>query len=234
MSFTHEMLFGYYPYLAGTVFLLGSILRYDKEQYSWRAGSSQMLHSKGFRMASNCFHIGILMLFGGHLVGLLTPHSAYTAIGLTTSAKQMIAMTAGGIFGSICFVGLTMLIHRRFTNPRVKATSSTSDNAILILLYVQLILGLISIFLSLEHMDGTVMVQLAEWAQHVVTWRGGAAEYIVDVHWVFKAHLFLGMTMFLVFPFTRLVHVWSAPVWYITRSYQVVRRKNSRVKSTNF
>lgn len=227
-SLLDVILFSYYPYIAGTVFLLGSLVRYDREQYTWKTGSSQMLRKKNFRLASNLFHIGILALFGGHFVGLLTPHFVYDAMGLAASTKQIIAMTAGGIFGTACFIGLTMLLVRRLGDQRIRATSSDSDIAILLLLYVQLILGLFTIVVSTGHPDGEVMLQLAEWAQHVVTWRFGAATYIADVHWIYKAHLFLGLSMFLIFPFTRLVHIWSAPVFYIKRSYQVVRKKTSR------
>jgi nitrate reductase gamma subunit len=99
------------------------------------------------------------------------------------------------------------------------------DIAILLLIYAQLILGLSSIFVSLHHLDGSEMLLLAEWAQRIVTLRGGAAELIADVHPIFKLHILLGMTIFLVFPFSRLVHIWSAPVSYVWRPYQVVRRR---------
>lgn len=225
MSYANEFFFGIYPYLALTVFLVGSLIRFDREQYTWRSGSSQLLRRRSLVVGSNLFHVGILMLFAGHFVGLLTPHEVYHAMGLEASTKQAIAMTAGGIFGVICFIGMTMLLHRRLTDARVRATSSTSDIFILLLLYVQLILGLLTIPASAGHMDGSVMMQLAGWAQHIVTFQPGAAALIADVHWIYKAHIFVGLTMFLVFPFTRLVHIWSAPIWYLGRSYQVMRRR---------
>ncbi len=226
MSFFNELLFGLYPYLAGSVFLLGSLVRFDLNQYTWRAGSSQLLHGgRRFVLANALFHVGILLLFFGHLVGLLMPPELYHAFGLSTTAKQLMAMIAGGIFGSMCFIGMTLLVRRRLFEPRVRATSSRMDIFILLLLYVQLILGLITIPISAGHMDGSVMLLLAEWAQRIVTFRGGAAELVSNVHWVYKLHLFLGLTMFLVFPFTRLVHIWSAPVWYLGRRYQVVRAR---------
>jgi len=225
MSYFNELLFGIYPYLAGAVFLIGSWIRFDRDQYSWRAGSSQMLNSKGFRIANNLFHIGILLLFFGHLVGLLTPPAVYHAFGLSTETKQLMAMGFGGLFGIMCFIGMTFLVVRRLTNPRVRATSSGSDIFILLLIYVQLILGLVSIFVSAFHLDGSQMLLLADWAQRIVTFRGGAAAVIADVNWIYKLHIFLGLTMFLVFPFTRLVHIWSAPIWYLGRSYQIVRQR---------
>jgi nitrate reductase gamma subunit len=228
MSYINELLFSVYPYMAGAVFLLGSLGRFDCNQYTWRSGSTQMLGNKGMRLAGNLFHIGILLLFVGHFVGLLMPHSWYPYFGLTASSKQIMAVVAGGIFGTVTFVGLTMLLYRRMTNPRIRNTSAGSDIFIIWLLYAQLILGMISLPISWSHSDGSTMLLLSDWAQRIVTFQGGAAEAVANVHIVFKLHLFLGMTMFLVFPFTRLVHIWSAPVWYLGRAYQIVRVKKAR------
>ena len=221
----NQFLFGIYPYIAMTVFLLGSIFRYDRDQYTWKASSSQMLSTKGMRVGSNLFHVGIILLFFGHLMGLLTPHGLYHHF-ISVEAKQMVAMTAGGIFGTLCFIGMVILIHRRLTNPRVRATTKFSDIFILLLLFVQLVLGLLTIPASAQHPDGSSMIALANWAQHIVTFRSGAADFIVHEALIFKLHIFLGLTMFLVFPFTRLVHVWSAPAKYLFRKgYQVVRKR---------
>lgn len=225
MNYFNDLFFGIYPYLAGSVFLIGSWVRFDRDQYSWKAGSSQILSNKEFRKANNLFHIGILLLFFGHLVGLLTPTSLYHTIGLSTQNKQILAMSMGSIFGVICFIGMTALVKRRLTNPRVRATSNTSDIFILLLIYVQLILGLMSIFVSAFHMDGEQMLLLAQWAQQIVTFNGDAANALITVNWLYKLHIFVGLTMFLVFPFTRLVHIWSAPIWYLGRRYQIVRKK---------
>lgn len=221
----HRFLFEIYPYICLSVFLIGSWIRFDREQYSWRSGSSQMLRARQLRWGSNLFHIGILAIFAGHFVGLLTPHEIYTALGLTIEAKQMVAIVAGGVFGIVCWIGLTILLHRRLTDPRIRVTSSTMDILVLILLWAQLTLGIVTIPYSLEHSDGSVMLRLSEWVQHVVTLRGGDYELVADLAWPYRAHLVLGMTLFLIFPFSRLVHIWSAPFGYLFRSYQVVRRR---------
>jgi nitrate reductase gamma subunit len=218
-------LFGVYPYIALSVFFIGSVIRFDRDQYTWRSGSSQLLRRRLLFVGSNCFHIGVLAIFGGHLVGLLTPHEVYTAMGLSVEAKQLMAMIIGGLFGGLCFIGMTLLIYRRLVDPRIRATSSAMDIAILLILYAQLTLGLSSIFVSAQHLDGSEMLLLADWAQHIVTLRGGAADLLAAVHPIFKLHIVLGMTIFLLFPFSRLVHIWSAPVGYIGRSYQIVRRR---------
>jgi nitrate reductase gamma subunit len=224
-EYLNEFLFGIYPYIVLTVMIVGTILRYDRDQYSWKADSSQLLRSKDMRVGNNLFHVGIILLFFGHLVGLLTPESVYHLV-MTAAFKQKMAMTAGGIFGTLCFIGMTMLLKRRLFDERIRATSKTSDIVILLVLYIQLILGLITIPYSAQHPDGSSMIALANWAQHIVTFRSGAAEFILEEAWVFKAHLFLGMTIVLMFPFTRLVHVLSAPVKYLFRTgYQIVRKR---------
>jgi nitrate reductase gamma subunit len=224
-EFINQFLFGIYPYIAITIMVVGSVYRYDRDLYTWKADSSQLLRAKGMRVGSNLFHIGIILLFFGHLVGLLMPESIYHLV-MSAQTKQLMAMIAGGIFGSICFVGLTILIRRRLFDPRIRATSKPTDIAVLLILYVQLILGLITIPYSAQHLDGSSMVALGNWAQHIVTLRSGAADFVLAEAWVFKVHLFLGLTIFLLFPFTRLVHMLSAPLKYLTRKgYQVVRKR---------
>ncbi len=229
MNYLDQFAFQLYPYIALAVFFIGSWARFDRAMYTWRTGSSQLLSSRGMRIGSNLFHVGILAVLDGHLVGLLTPHWIYEVF-ITAPQKQLLAMVVGGVFGAMCLVGLIILLVRRLTNPRVRATGTLGDTLILIALLLQLLLGLYSIVLSTHHMDGTVMIALAEWAQHIVTFRWGAASYVVGVSWVYKAHIFLGMTLFLIAPFTRLVHVWSIPVSYLWRPYQVVRKRQAALR----
>lgn len=226
-DFLVQFAFGIYPYICLSVFLLGSLVRFDREQYSWRSGSSQMLRNRQLRWGSNLFHVGILLLFFGHAAGLLTPHGIYTLF-VSVEQKQLMAMVAGGVFGTVCFIGLSLLIHRRLTDPRIRATSSSMDIAIVLLIWAQLVLGLISIYYSGQHADGGVMLVLADYCQRLVTFRGVDPVALSELSWVYQAHLVLGFTLFLVFPFSRLVHVWSAPVSYVFRPYQVVRRRFSR------
>ena len=227
MSYVHDFLFGIYPYIALAVFLIGSLVRFDREQYTWKSDSSQLLRRGQLRLGSNLFHIGILALFLGHLVGLLMPKELYHAFGFTSAQKQMLAIVAGAIFGTMCLVGLILLVHRRLSEPRIRATSSRMDIFILLWILATLSIGLASIFVSLGHRDGSVMVLLGQWAQSIVTFRAGAAEFLISVHWLYKLHLFFGMTLFVLFPFSRLVHVWSGfgAVGYLFRAYQVVRSR---------
>jgi nitrate reductase gamma subunit len=221
----NRILFGIYPYVAISIFLVGSLARFEREQYTWRSGSSQLLRRNLLRVGSNCFHIGVLFILFGHFFGLLTPPALYHAFGLTTEAKQVLAMVSGGVAGAVAIFGLSLLLYRRLNDARIRATSSAMDIAILVLLFAQLALGLISIHASAQHLDGSEMLKLAGWAQGLATLRPDAADLLADVDIIFKLHILLGLTIFLVFPFSRLVHIWSAPVGYVGRRYQVVRRR---------
>lgn len=226
----NTLLFGIYPYVCLVVFFIGSWMRFDRDQYTWKTDSSQLLRKGSLRWGSNLFHIGVLFLFFGHTVGMLTPHFLYEGF-ISAGHKQLMAMVTGGIAGLLAFIGVTLLLVRRLGDPRIRATSKTSDIVLLWLLWIQLALGLATIPLSAQHLDGGMMMLLAEWAQRIVTFRSGAVELLAGAGWVFKAHMFLGMTLFLIFPFTRLVHVWSgfATLAYLRRPYQVVRARRMNV-----
>ena len=225
----NQFLFGYYPYVCLAVFFLGSLMRFDREQYTWKSDSSQFLRHGQLRWASNLFHIGVLGIFGGHLTGFLTPVAVWHAIGVSLPEKQMTAMVAGGVFGTMCAIGLAMLLARRLSDPRIRATGTPMDLLILLLLLVQAVLGLAGIPLSAQHPDGSVMLKFMLWAQRIVTFRGEAASLVADVSIVFKLHMVLGLTLFLVFPFTRLVHIWSgfASAFYLFRPYQLMRSRGT-------
>lgn len=227
MSFDLDyFLFQVFPYMALCVLFLGSIIRFDRDPYGWRSKSSQLLRKKQFAIGSKLMHIGILIVLAGHVVGLLTPIQIFDFFGISHGFKQVMAMVVGGLAGLVCLVGLVILLHRRLYDPRIRATSSYADFAVLWLLFSQLCLGLLTIPVSMQHLDGHEMVKFMNWAQHIVTFRPGAADFVRDVSLVFKLHLTLGMFILLVFPFTRLVHVWSAPIFYLfRRQYQIVRRR---------
>lgn len=226
----HNFLYGIYPYIALTVFLLGSWLRFDREQYTWKSDSSQLLSKANMRLGSNLFHVGIIAIFFGHAVGLLTPHSVFKALGVSDMAHQMIAIWAGTIFGGMCLVGGVILWLRRMLNARVSAASRGSDKFILTWLLITLLIGLSTIPVSISHANHGnpgVMIALAEWVQSIVYLHPDPS-LLNGVDTIFKVHLFFGMTVFLVFPFTRMVHVWSAPFGYVGRPYQIVRSKRYR------
>ena len=226
MSSLHAFLFEVYPYVCFTVFLAGSLIRFDQNQYSWKSDSSQLLRAGSLRWGSNLFHGGILFLFFGHMVGLFTPHAVY-GVFMSAATKQMLAVYAGGAAGLVCFVGLSLLIHRRVFDARSRHTSHPTDIAVLVVLWLQLVLGLVTLPYSMQHTDGSVMLVLADWAQRIVTLRPVDSSALAGLAWPYLAHVVLGMTIFLLFPFSRLVHAWSgfAAVSYLLRPYQVVRSR---------
>ena len=228
MSNLHFFFFAIYPYICLAIFFFGSLVRFDREQYTWKSDSSQLLYDGQLRLGNILFHVGVLAVFGGHFVGLLTPLWVWHALGVSHAAKQLLAMTAGGIFGTMALVGLLILIKRRFTIDRININSTWRDKLLLVWILVTLLLGLSTICVSAGHIDGHEMTLLMQWAQHIVTFRGvEAAGFITDAHILFKLHMFMGMTFFLIFPFTRMVHVWSgfASVFYVFRPWQLVRRR---------
>jgi nitrate reductase gamma subunit len=232
MNYLDTLLFGIYPYICLAVFLIGSLLRYDRDQYTWKSDSSQMLRTGRLRWGSNLFHVGVLFLLFGHFFGMLTPHALYESF-ISAGTKQVVAMASGGTAATLAFIGLTMLLCRRLGDARIRANSKTSDIVLLVLLWLQLVLGLGTIPLSAQHLDGSMMLKLAGWAQHIVTFQPGAAALVEEASWVFKAHMVLGMSLFLIFPFTRLVHVWSgfASLAYVLRPWQVVRDRRLNLPS---
>ncbi|BDW97292.1 MULTISPECIES: respiratory nitrate reductase subunit gamma [Thalassospira] len=225
----HNFLFGIYPYIALSVLIIGSIARYERDPFTWKTSSSQLLRRRQLMMGSVLFHVGVLVIFFGHLIGLLTPIWIFDALGISHGAKQTLAVVAGGIAGVMALIGGLMLFHRRMTDPRIRKTSSFADIGILALLLAQLVLGIGTIFVSLEHLDGHEMTKFMSWAQGIFTFQSDAASHIADVAWIFKLHLVLGLTIFLVFPFTRLVHMLSVPVRYFMRpGYQIVRSRRTK------
>ena len=228
-SYANFVLFGVYPYVALAILAIGSIIRYDREPYTWRSGSSQLLRRRQLVWGSVLFHVGVLAIFAGHLVGLLTPIWIFDAIGISHGAKQLLAVGLGGIAGVMALIGGALLIHRRLFDSRIRRTSSVTDILILLLLYAQLILGMISIRASLGHLDGEEMLRFMGWAQGIFTFRPESASLIADTAPIFKAHILLGLTIFVLFPFTRLVHMLSVALRYLWRpGYQIVRARKRR------
>ena len=118
MKTLDTFLFGLYPYICLSVFLLGSLIRFDRDQYTWKSDSSQLLKAGQLRWGSNLFHVGVLFLFFGHFVGMLTPHVLYDYV-ITAHDKQLLAMVSGGIAGLMAFVGLAYAAYYTRTLSRL-------------------------------------------------------------------------------------------------------------------
>lgn len=227
------IIFGIMPYMALTVLVVGSIVRYERDPFTWKSSSSQLLRRKQLIWGSILFHVGIITVFFGHLVGLFTPVWVLDALGVPYWLKQWMAVLIGGPAGIVALIGGTMLLHRRLMDPRIRATSSHADIIILALIWLQLIIGLLTITQTLQHMDGSEMVRFMNWSQSILTWNINAWSTLVDVHWLYRLHIFLGLLITMLFPFTRLVHMvsgFAAPFRYLlTRpGYQIVRSRRGK------
>lgn len=225
-----HFIFGVLPYIALTILFLGSVARYETEPFTWKTSSSQLLRRKQLILGSILFHVGIIIIFFGHLIGMLTPIEFFHALHISHGFKQAAAIIVGGIAGVMTLVGGLMLLHRRFADPRIRATSTFADDAILVLLVAQVVIGLGTILVSMHHLDGGEMVKFMDWARAIFTLRMDGWRIVADVHWIFKLHILMGLTIFILFPFTRLVHMisgFAAPFRYLlTRpGYQIVRSR---------
>ena len=230
-TYVNTLLFGVYPYICLVVLLIGSLIRFDREPYTWKSDSSQLLRKRELRLGSNLFHYGVIIVILGHFVGFLMPNWAVDWA-LTPAAHQLLAMVVGGIAGLVAIVGLTILIHRRLSEPRISLNSRKWDLSVVFMLWLQLALGLLTVPLSAFHMDGGLFETLTSYVKGVVTLDGGASALMNGVPLVYKLHILLGFTIFLISPFTRMIHIWSGAgaLAYLVRPYQIVRTPRTRAK----
>ncbi len=226
MNHLDYFFFSFYPYICIVAFVVGCYSRYERDQYSWQASSSQMLSKGSFRLASNLFHLGMLGLLGGHVMGLLVPAWVNEIAGISGAMHQHMELIVGGSMGLAAIGGLSLLLYRRIADPRIRRTGNRSDLVIAVLLWITLLAGMATMPHSFAtRSTGVYMHHLNDWAQHVLTFRSGAAATLVGVPFAFKLHMVIAMTVFMVLPFTRLVHVLSVPIGYaFRRHYQIVRQ----------
>jgi nitrate reductase gamma subunit len=230
-EYVNAFLFGIYPYVCLAVLLIGSLIRFDREPYTWKSDSSQMLRAGQLRLGSNLFHYGVIVVILGHFAGFLAPHWAIDWA-LSPVGHQLLAMVVGGIAGLIAIVGLSILLHRRIADPRIWLNSRKWDIAVVLMLWLQLALGLLTVPLSAFHMDGALFETLTTYVKGVVTFDGSTFALMIGVPLVYKLHILLGFTIFLVSPFTRMIHIWSGAgaLAYLFRPYQIVRTPRTRAK----
>jgi nitrate reductase gamma subunit len=223
------LVFGWCPYVAFTVFLLGGWLRFDGEPHIQPDGSGRLFVRRQLTLGVTLFHAGVLILFAGHLIGLLTPIKVFEAVGISHGFKQSMANAIGGTAGTVAFVGLVLLLRSRLNDSRMRVASLFGDIAILLLILVQLGLGLSTIPVALAKMSsGCEALPLMWWAQSVATLRpDAAAGYIAGMPLIFKLHIVNGLTIVLLFPFSRLVNVWSVPGWFLSLRHNALGHQPS-------
>lgn len=226
----NQFLFGIYPYICLAVLFLGSLIRFDREPYSWKSDSSQTLHKGELRLGSNLFHYGVLVVILGHFAGFLMPESLVLWL-MSPTQHQLMAMVIGGVAGTIALIGATVLIHRRLASRRIRGNSRKWDIAIILMLWLQLALGVLTVPYSAQNMSGEHFEVLVQYVQGVVLFHGNNAVLLQGMPWVYQIHILLGFTIFLVSPFTRMVHIWSGvgSLAYLVRPYQLVRKRGGSV-----
>jgi nitrate reductase gamma subunit len=230
-AYVNIFLFGIYPYVCLAILFVGSLIRFDREPYTWKSDSSQILRKRQLRLGSNLFHYGVIVVILGHFAGFLAPHWAVDWA-LTPVAHQLLAMVIGGIAGLVAIVGLTILLARRLGDARIRLNSRKWDIAVALMLWLQLALGLLTVLFSARHMDGVLFETLTSYVKGIVTFNGSTAALMTGVPLPYKLHILLGFTIFLVSPFTRMVHIWSGvgSLAYLFRPYQIVRTPKTRAK----
>lgn len=223
-NYINNILFTYLPHIAIAIFMFGIFTRLIIGNKTVQAESTQFLADRQVKLGSNLFHVGIIFVFFGHLT-LFIPEWLYHMV-MTTETKRIIALSMGSLFGLMALVGMTILIIRRFSSPRIKMNSSFQDHFILLLLLVEVILGLSAV-------AGTATgpiekyAALSEWAQAVVTFQPDAGAILANHSIQYKLHIVTGLFIFMIFPYTKLMHILVYPFVYVFRSgYQLVRRRN--------
>lgn len=214
---TDYLLFQIYSYCAVIIFaVLIFAQKYKSKNNQYIVDKKeQYIYGGLFRFGNNLFHWSVGLLMIGHFFGLLTPEKLYT-IFITVKEKQILEIYIGGGAGIICFIGMTIMIVERILNKKLWVTNSVSRFVMLFMVYVQLILGLLSILVSWKHLDGSQMLYITKWLQHLVILDANAYQALTSVNFIYKLHIILGFSILLVFPFTKLIHVVNLPVRHIT------------------
>ncbi|MCY7866451.1 respiratory nitrate reductase subunit gamma [Bacillus spizizenii] len=220
-----QILWGVMPYIVMTIFIGGHIYRYQHDQFGWTAKSSELLEKKKLAAGSTLFHWGMLCVIGGHLMGILIPEAVYTSIGISEHAYHKMAIGAGLPAGIVACTGLFILTYRRLFDKRIRKTSSPSDILILILLLFMMLSGVAATFLNIDSKGFDYRTTVGPWFREIFLFSPDAS-LMESVPLWFKLHIMIGYIVFTLWPFTRLVHVFSLPLKYLTRSYVVYRKRS--------
>ncbi|MCI1261909.1 MAG: respiratory nitrate reductase subunit gamma [Tetrasphaera jenkinsii] len=226
----NRFLFGIFPYLCLAVFVVGHYWRYTYDKFGWTTRSSQLYEDRLLRIGSPLFHFGMLGVVGGHVLGLLIPQSWTDKVGLSREAYHVLALVGGIPAGVMAVVGLAILVYRRRTTGPVFSATTNNDKAMYAVLGVVIVLGIWN----------TIAGSLLQFGGHynyrdgVSPWFRSIFELRPDVDLMaaapigFKIHAVAAFLLFAMWPFTRLVHVFSAPIGYLTRPYIVYRSRDNR------
>lgn len=229
MNYWNQFLWVIYPYLMLAIFVVGHIYRYNTDQIGWSAKSSEFLEKKSLKWGSILFHYGILMVFGGHVVGLLVPKSLTESLGISEELYHLSAVYGGGSAGIITLIGIFILLFRRVNDNRVRIRSSFTDMLIAVLLLIVIAMGVYNTLGSslFAHSDFDYRDSIAPWLRGLLVFAPDPS-LMNQVPLFFQLHTIFAFAIFGIWPFTRLVHVWSLPLEYLKRSYIIYRSRNAK------
>ncbi|MBG9490555.1 respiratory nitrate reductase subunit gamma [Bacillus subtilis] len=220
-----QILWGIMPYIVLTIFIGGHIYRYQHDQFGWTAKSSEMLEKKKLAAGSTLFHWGLLCVVGGHVMGILIPEGVYASLGISEHMYHKMAIGAGLPAGIAACTGLVILTYRRLFDKRIRKTSSPSDILTLLLLLFMMLSGVAATFLNIDSKGFDYRTTVGPWFREIVLFRPDVS-LMESVPLWFKFHIVIGYVVFILWPFTRLIHVFSLPLKYLTRSYVVYRKRS--------
>ena len=219
-------LWGALPYIAFTVMIVGTAYRYWTGERGWTTKSSEFLAKDSLKVAGPMFHLGLLMAFGGHVIGILVPKSLTDGVGISEHLYHIIALGGGIPAGLLFFGGFFLLMQRRFGNPRMKVNTSKMDGWIYLVLFLTIVTGFGGTLLNAVGLLGDFNYReaISPWFRSILA-MSPDVELMADVPIIFKAHMIMWMITAIMFPFTRLVHCLSFPFEYFLRNKIVYRRK---------
>jgi nitrate reductase gamma subunit len=212
------------PYVSTTIFVVGHWWRYRRDQFGWTSRSTQLLESRLLAWGSTLFHYGALAVIGGHVLGILVPARTTAAVGVSENAYHHLAGIAGGIAGVICLVGYGILAFRRSSNRRVRVTTTLTDVVVFVLLGALILIGNGEVFAYNVFGSGyDYRATVGPWFRGI--WVDPHPSLMAESPVVYQLHAALPWLLYAVWPFSRLVHVWSLPYQYLGRPYILYRRR---------
>ena len=227
MNMIDQFLWVIFPYVCMAVFIVGHIFRYRTDQFSWTAKSSEFIEKKQLMIGSLLFHIGIIPVIMGHISGLAIPRPWLLAVGVSDHLYHIGAIYIGGFFGFVTLAGMIILTSRRFTKSTVRRLSSTSDLVVNVILLFIVFMGMYATLVTnAVQPDFDYRTSISMWFRNLFILQPDAS-FMVNVPMSFKIHVVTGFLIFALWPFTRLVHVWSVPLNYVGRSYILYRKNRS-------
>ncbi|MFF8641338.1 respiratory nitrate reductase subunit gamma [Streptomyces sp. NPDC015345] len=219
------LLWGALPYIAFVLLVAGTIWRYRYDKFGWTTRSSQVYESKLLNIASPMFHYGILFVLVGHLVGLFLPESWTDKVGVSEHTYHLFSLYGGTAAGVLLVLGILLLLYRRRTNTPVFRATTANDKLMYLVLFAAIVLGMVA---KLMHTSGdgyNYRDSIAPWARSLFTLRPDI-DAMTGVPLMYEIHAVVGMVLFALVPFTRLIHMFSAPLQYLFRPYVVYRARD--------